>query len=93
MARAPPRAAAAHQPKGALLLLTAPRRAGPRPALRAVTPAPTRQGGLLVVSHDEHLITSVCETLMIVDEGRVWEHNGDFNSYRKQQLAKSKLRS
>lgn len=45
------------------------------------------------MSHDEHLITSVCETLMIVDEGRVWEHNGDFNSYRKQQLAKSKLRS
>ncbi|KAG8465652.1 hypothetical protein KFE25_002959 [Diacronema lutheri] len=50
------------------------------------------QGGLLVVSHDEHLITSVCETLVIVDEGSVWEHRGDFQSYRKQQLAKSKLK-
>ena len=61
----------------------------------AASPAlhpPRPQGGLLVVSHDEHLITSVCETLVIVDEGSVWEHRGDFQSYRKQQLAKSKLK-
>ncbi|KAJ1639294.1 P-loop containing nucleoside triphosphate hydrolase protein [Pavlovales sp. CCMP2436] len=48
------------------------------------------EGGLLVVSHDEHLITNVCEQLLVVDDGKVWEHAEGFKAYRKQQLAKSR---
>jgi ATPase subunit of ABC transporter with duplicated ATPase domains len=39
------------------------------------------------VSHDEHLITSVCDSLLVVDGGKVYEFQGDFDAYREQQLA------
>ncbi|EEC45500.1 predicted protein, partial [Phaeodactylum tricornutum CCAP 1055/1] len=31
----------------------------------------TFQGGVLLVSHDQHLLTSVCEDLLVVENGRV----------------------
>lgn len=43
------------------------------------------------MSHDEHLITNTCEKLIVVDQGKVWEHPTDFQAYRKQQLQNSKL--
>jgi len=39
-------------------------------------------GGILVVSHDEHLITAVCDTLWVAEEGTVCESRGDFQDYK-----------
>lgn len=43
-------------------------------------------GGILVVSHDEHLITAVCDTLWIAGEGTVRHSKGDFQDYKQQCL-------
>jgi hypothetical protein len=43
-------------------------------------------GGILVVSHDEHLITAVCDTLWIAGEGTVRHSKGDFQDYKRQCL-------
>ncbi len=40
------------------------------------------EGALLVVSHDRHLIRSVCDELMLVDGGKVIEFDGDLEDYR-----------
>jgi ATP-binding cassette, subfamily F, member 3 len=37
---------------------------------------------LLVVSHDRHLIRSVCDELLLVDGGKVIEFDGDLEDYR-----------
>ena len=45
-------------------------------------------GGVLVVSHDEHLITSVCDTLWVAGEKKVVDFKGDFLAYKKAELRK-----
>ena len=44
------------------------------------------QGGLLIVSHDQHLLTSVCRELYVLGGGGVARFNGDFHEYRKRVL-------
>jgi ATP-binding cassette subfamily F protein 3 len=41
------------------------------------------QGGVLIVSHDQHFIESVADEIYIVGDGLVKKHKGDFNAYRK----------
>ncbi|KAG2394323.1 ABC transporter F family member 3 [Vigna angularis] len=41
------------------------------------------QGGILMVSHDEHLISGSVEELWVVSEGRVTPFNGTFQDYKK----------
>ena len=41
------------------------------------------EGALLVVSHDRHLLRSVCDDLMLVDNGKVTEFDGDLEDYRQ----------
>ena len=46
------------------------------------------EGGVVIVSHDEHLITSVCDDLWICENKRVIFHQGDFDDYKKALLKK-----
>lgn len=39
------------------------------------------QGALILVSHDRDLITTVCDQLLLVSQGRVQEFAGDMNDY------------
>jgi len=48
------------------------------------------QGGLLVVSHDEHFITSLCDTLYVCGKGEFGKFDGDFQAYKKTVAAKMK---
>lgn len=48
----------------------------------------TWTGGLLIVSHDERLITQVCSELWVVGDGAIVPWKGTFESY-KQHLASS----
>jgi ATP-binding cassette subfamily F protein 3 len=41
------------------------------------------EGGLVVVSHDRHLINSVADTLLLVAEGKVKPFDGDLDDYQK----------
>ncbi|KAL9259154.1 ABC transporter F family member 3-like protein [Drosera capensis] len=41
------------------------------------------QGGILMVSHDEHLISGSVDELWVVSEGRVSPFNGTFGDYKK----------
>ena len=43
-------------------------------------------GGVLVISHDEHLVSSICEELWVASPGRVAIFKGEFAEYRRQQL-------
>jgi ATP-binding cassette subfamily F protein 3 len=40
------------------------------------------QGGVVIVSHDQHLISTVCDEIWYVREGRLKKFNGDFDDYR-----------
>jgi len=40
-------------------------------------------GALLVVSHDRHLLRSVCDAFWLVDDGRVTSFDGDLEDYRR----------
>ena len=44
-------------------------------------------GGLLVISHDEHLVSSICEELWVAEPGKVTLYRSPFEEYRKRQLA------
>jgi len=46
------------------------------------------KGGILVVSHDEHFITNVCETIYYVKNQKVNKFNGDFAKYRSMVASK-----
>lgn len=50
-------------------------------------------GGLLVVTHDARLVTSVCETICICEKGTVKEFRGEYPEYRKQIVARLHARS
>ena len=41
------------------------------------------EGALLVVSHDRHLLRSVCDGFWLVDGGRVTPFDGDLDDYRR----------
>lgn len=41
------------------------------------------QGGLVIVSHDRHLLRSVTDDFYIVDEGRLEPFSGDLDTYRQ----------
>lgn len=41
------------------------------------------EGALLVVSHDRHLLRSVCDGFWLVDGGRVMPFDGDLDDYRR----------
>lgn len=43
------------------------------------------EGGVLLVSHDAHLISTVCEEIWICDHKSIKIFNGDFDDYRKMQ--------
>lgn len=49
----------------------------------------TFEGGVLLVSHDQHLLTSVCKELLVVENGKVEVLRGGmtntdaFNAYKK----------
>ena len=45
------------------------------------------KGGVLVVSHDEHMISAVCDELWIIQDRKVVLSKGDFQSYKKSVVA------
>lgn len=49
-------------------------------------------GGLVVVSHDEHFITSTCKELWVVGNGVVTKCRGDFTDYKKETLKRTEKR-
>ena len=44
-------------------------------------------GGVLVVSHDQHLLSAACDELYAVHEGRVSRFKGSFAQYKKDVVA------
>jgi ATP-binding cassette subfamily F protein 3 len=48
------------------------------------------KGGLLVVSHDEHMITNVCDQIYYIKNQKLTKFSGDFAKYRK-MLSSKKL--
>ena len=42
---------------------------------------------MLVVSHDEHLLTSACNELWVVGGGRAERFRGTFAQYKKEVIA------
>jgi len=40
-------------------------------------------GGCLIISHDEHLITRVCDEIWVCGAGKIEKFNGDFETYKK----------
>merc|ERR1711957_788760 len=45
------------------------------------------KGGLLVVSHDQHLISKVCADLIVVRKGTAAKFDGGVDLYKKRILA------
>lgn len=50
-------------------------------------------GGLLVVTHDARLVTSVCESIWVCEGGTVTEFRGEYKDYRKQMVERLRARS
>jgi ATP-binding cassette, subfamily F, member 3 len=46
------------------------------------------EGGLVVVSHDEYFLNSVCDRMLVVNNKRVKIFDGNINDYRKSLLKK-----
>ncbi|MEM1437199.1 MAG: ABC transporter ATP-binding protein, partial [Pseudomonadota bacterium] len=51
------------------------------------------QGGLLVVTHDARLVSSVCETIFVCEGGKVTQFKGEYEEYRKQMVERLRARS
>jgi ATP-binding cassette subfamily F protein 3 len=47
----------------------------------------TYQGGMLLVSHDERLITLVCDEIWRIHDGQVLPFDGDFDDYKDKLIA------
>jgi len=45
------------------------------------------EGGLILVSHNERLISLVCDEIWVVDRGTVVQAKGDFDAYKKKLLS------
>jgi len=43
----------------------------------------TYEGGVLIVSHDQHLIQSVCDEIWYIKDKKLKKFKGDFDEYRK----------
>jgi ATP-binding cassette subfamily F protein 3 len=50
------------------------------------------KGGLLVVSHDEHFINTLCEETYVCGAGQLKKYPGDFDDYKNSISAKLKTR-
>lgn len=50
------------------------------------------QGGLMVVSHDQYFITSVCRELWVIGDGHATRFRGDFNEYKQHTLETTRKR-
>lgn len=46
------------------------------------------KGGLMVISHDEHFITSLCEEIWVCGKGQFSKFDGDFTAYKATVAAK-----
>jgi len=49
------------------------------------------KGALVVISHDRHLLRSVCDTLLLVKDGAVQEYDGDLDDYRQLITSANKI--
>lgn len=47
----------------------------------------TFSGGVLLVSHDERLITLVCDEIWKVEDGQIYPFDGDFDDYKNELIA------
>lgn len=45
-------------------------------------------GGVMVVSHDQHFITSVCNELWVIQDRKVTVFDGSFLDYKKSVVSK-----
>jgi hypothetical protein len=45
------------------------------------------QGAVVVVSHDQHLLTSACDELWVVGDGGAERFRGTFAQYKKEVIA------
>jgi ATPase subunit of ABC transporter with duplicated ATPase domains len=52
----------------------------------------TFDGGVVLVSHDQHFISSVCEEFWLVGDGNVQRLEGGFTEYRKQVLKRNRIK-
>lgn len=50
-------------------------------------------GGILIVSHDGRLISTVCEEIWICEEGLVQQFKGEYSDYRAQMVARLRKKS
>ena len=50
------------------------------------------EGGLIVVSHDRHLIKAVADSLWLVADGRLSNFDGDLDDYQQWLKARGKLK-
>lgn len=46
------------------------------------------KGGVIIVSHDEHLIKACCDEIWVCGGGRLTKYDGDFDDYKKQIKSK-----
>jgi ATP-binding cassette subfamily F protein 3 len=44
------------------------------------------EGGLVLVSHDQHLISSICDEIWVVEDQKAYRFDGDFEQYKKNFL-------
>lgn len=44
------------------------------------------KGGVVIVSHDQHFVNSVCEELWVVGDQKVSRFRGSINDYKNQVL-------
>ena len=51
-----------------------------------ITALQSFSGGVLVISHDQYFIQSVCKEIWVVGGGRVKQFNGNFDDYKKVAL-------
>lgn len=49
------------------------------------------KGGVILVSHDEYVISTVCDRIWVVGDHKVREFDGDFGDYRKLMVKALKL--
>lgn len=47
-------------------------------------------GGIVIVSHDQHLISSICKELIVVANGKVRPFQGTIEDYKKQILSEKR---
>lgn len=47
-------------------------------------------GAIIVISHDRHMLRSICDKLLLVGNGEIQEYEGDLDDYRQYIMAQSK---